>query len=151
VSGFAAVEVTAFAGILGDMLRIGAVVIHVNDARRASEFWSQALGFAYSGGGYSADRTPVLVPAGAGPGAGAGTGADPAADPAGAVAVGLDESDGTHLDLYTDSAAEQRAEVERLISLGASPVDWTYPEDARWVVLADPEGNHFCVINTGRD
>lgn len=124
------------------MLRIGAVVFHVEDARRASEFWSQALGFTYSGGGYSADRTPVLVP----PGEAAG-----AFEAAFEFALALDENDGTHLDLYTDSAAEQRAEVERLISLGASPVDWTYPEDARWVVLADPEGNHFCVINAGRD
>jgi hypothetical protein len=29
--------------------------------------------------------------------------------------------------------------------------DWTYPEGARFVVLADPEGNLCCVINTGRD
>jgi hypothetical protein len=27
-------------------------------------------------------------------------------------------------------------------------VDWTYPENASFVVLADPEGNLFCVVNT---
>ena len=113
------------------MLRVGTVVLNVKDTRRASHFWSQALGYAYQGGGYSEDATTVLVP--------------PAATP---VAMALDEDDRTHLDLHTDSAREQQAEVERLISLGATRVDWTYPEGARFVVLADPEGNHFCVINT---
>jgi acyl-CoA thioester hydrolase len=55
-----------------------------------------------------------------------------------------------HLDLHTDSAQEQQAEVERLVSLGATRVDWAYPDGARFVVLADPEGNLFCVVNTGR-
>lgn len=46
--------------------------------------------------------------------------------------------------------AEQLAEVDRLISLGTSRVDWEYPDDADFVVLADPEGNLFCVIDAGR-
>ena len=37
-------------------------------------------------------------------------------------------------------------EVDRLIALGATRVDWDYPEDADFVVLADTEGNLFCVI-----
>lgn len=32
---------------------------------------------------------------------------------------------------------------------GATRVDWTYPENAHFVVLADTEGNLFCVVNTG--
>jgi len=53
-----------------------------------------------------------------------------------------------HLDLYTDSAAEQAAEVDRLVSLGAELVDWDrYPEDPDFIVLADTEGNRFCVID----
>lgn len=56
-----------------------------------------------------------------------------------------------HLDLYAGDAADQAAEVERLLSLGAQRVDWDrYPEDADFVVLADTEGNRFCVIGTGR-
>ena len=39
-----------------------------------------------------------------------------------------------------------QTEVERLISLGATRVDWDYPEGADFVVLADTEGNLFCVI-----
>ncbi len=54
-----------------------------------------------------------------------------------------------NLDLHTDSEQEQQAEVERLVSLGATRVPWTYPDGARFVVLADPEGNLFCVVNAG--
>jgi len=36
--------------------------------------------------------------------------------------------------------------VGRLIALGAKRAEWTYPEDADFVVLADTEGNLFCVI-----
>jgi Glyoxalase-like domain len=54
-----------------------------------------------------------------------------------------------HLDLYAGDAADQASEVERLVSLGATRVDWDrYPEDPDFVVLADPEGNRFCVIDT---
>ena len=37
-------------------------------------------------------------------------------------------------------------EEDRLIALGVTRVDWDYPEDADFVVLADTEGNLFCVI-----
>jgi glyoxalase superfamily protein len=36
-----------------------------------------------------------------------------------------------------------------LIALGALRVDRTYPPDADFVVLADPDGNLFCVVNAG--
>ena len=53
-----------------------------------------------------------------------------------------------HLDLYTD---DQAGEVERLIGLGASEVEWDRkPPDADFVILADPEGNRFCVIDAAR-
>ena len=52
-----------------------------------------------------------------------------------------------HLDLWVDQEeSDQQTEVERLISLGAKRVDWVYPEGADFVVLADTEGNLFCVI-----
>ncbi len=47
-----------------------------------------------------------------------------------------------HLDLNPD---DQDAEVERLVNLGAARVD-IGQRDVRWVVLADPEGNEFCVL-----
>ncbi len=47
-----------------------------------------------------------------------------------------------HIDLRPD---DQAAEVERLIALGASRIDVGQGE-VSWVVLADPEGNEFCVL-----
>ena len=53
-----------------------------------------------------------------------------------------------HLDLYAD---DQAAEVQRLLGLGATEVHWDKrPADADYVILADPEGNRFCVIDTTR-
>lgn len=108
------------------MLRIGSIVLNVSDLDRASAFWSTALGHTPRPG-----RPEVLTPPG---------GAGPL--------LWLDEDDRTHLDLWTDSAEEQQAEVERLLALGAARVEWEYPDGADFVVLADPEGNLFCVINT---
>ncbi|MGA4958796.1 VOC family protein [Streptomyces lavendulocolor] len=48
-----------------------------------------------------------------------------------------------HLDLAPD---DQDAEVERIIGLGARRVDVGQGDDVTWVVLADPEGNEFCVL-----
>ena len=53
-----------------------------------------------------------------------------------------------HLDLVVDDAAEQAAEIDRLVGLGATRVPWdSYPADLDFVVLADPEGNRFCVVD----
>lgn len=48
-----------------------------------------------------------------------------------------------HMDLFT---YHQKEEVERLISLGATLKEWDYEEDADYIVLNDPDGNAFCVI-----
>lgn len=50
-----------------------------------------------------------------------------------------------HLDLRSD---DQPAEVARLEALGATRVDVGQDTDVPWVVLADPEGNEFCVLST---
>ncbi|GHE33851.1 hypothetical protein GCM10017673_40900 [Streptosporangium violaceochromogenes] len=122
------------------MLSIGTIVLGVADVRRAAVFWSRALHYVPRDGEIEDDWV-VLVPAD-GPGA--------------PLALGLSqtpvqEHPRVHLDLYAGDAADQATEVERLISLGARRVDWDlYPEDADFVVLADTEGNRFCVIDTGR-
>jgi len=67
----------------------------------------------------------------------------------GGPALLLDEGDRMHLDLWAANAAEQHAEVERLLALGATRVDWVYPDGADFVVLADTEGNLFCVVDAG--
>ncbi|MGH7642728.1 MAG: VOC family protein [Candidatus Dormibacteria bacterium] len=50
-----------------------------------------------------------------------------------------------HIDLAPDDCD---SEVARLIALGTSPVDVGQGPDVSWVVLADPEGNEFCVLST---
>jgi hypothetical protein len=50
---------------------------------------------------------------------------------------------------WCGDAADQAAEVERLVALGADRVDWPYPDRPHdFVVLADPDGNRFFVIDT---
>lgn len=116
------------------MMRIGTVVMGTSDVRRAASFWKSALGYV--------EREPleddwvVLVPVdGSGVGLALGRSTAP-----------VQEVPRVHLDLYTD---EQDAEVERLLALGAVRVAWElYPPDPDFVVLADTEGNRFCVIDT---
>ncbi|BAS26757.1 glyoxalase [Limnochorda pilosa] len=45
--------------------------------------------------------------------------------------------------MYT---GDQKGEVERLVGLGARRYPWRYPPDADYVVLEDPDGNLFCVV-----
>ncbi|MGH3389611.1 MAG: VOC family protein [Actinomadura sp.] len=118
------------------MLNIGAVVIGVDDMRRAVDFWSRALNYVPR---VTRDGWTELRPAGDGPGT--------------LLALQLSETPvqdkpRIHLDLFAADAADQAAEVERLVSLGATEVDWdSFPADPDFVVLADPEGNRFCVID----
>ena len=118
------------------MIRLGSVVLGVDDIERAVTFWSQALGYE-----------PVLVDEDgftllrSQSGEGTRVGLQRAETPA-------DEHPRHHLDLVVDDAAEQASEVERLIGLGATRVAWDlYPADPDFVVLADPDGNRFCVVD----
>src|SRR5437588_12954941 len=54
-----------------------------------------------------------------------------------------------HLDLVSESVEHQRQIVDRLIELGAQHIDVGQGSDADHVVLADPEGNEFCVVLRG--
>ncbi|WP_351235033.1 VOC family protein [Streptomyces sp. NPDC002133] len=121
------------------MLRIGSVVLGVSDVPRAAAFWMEALGYVPRDD--AEDDWVVLVPAeGSGPQLSLGLSETP-----------VQERPRVHLNLYAGDAADQAAEVERLVSLGAGRVDWDHcPDDADFIVLADPDGNRFCVIDTGR-
>jgi hypothetical protein len=52
-----------------------------------------------------------------------------------------------HIDL-SPTDRDQGEELERLLSLGARRIDVGQGEDVSWVVLADPEGNEFCLLRT---
>lgn len=103
----------------------------VRDIPRAIDFWAAALDYELRDP--PEDDWAVLVPHAGRPGT--------------QLSLKLTTSDAAHrhhLDLFSD---DQGAEVERLLALGARPVDdWEYEEDADYVVLADPEGNPFCVV-----
>lgn len=123
------------------MLSLGSTVLGVGDMRRATEFWTNALGYEARDEG---DETfVVLVPR------------DGGNEPP-RLSLMLSETPPrerprVHLDLYAGDEADQRREVERLLALGARRVEWdAYPPDADFVVLEDTEGNRFCVIATRR-
>ncbi|MFP5019741.1 VOC family protein [Pseudonocardia phyllosphaerae] len=115
-------------------LHIGSVVVGADDVARAVRFWCAALG--YRPRDEPQHDWAVLT-------------CDEAGRPN--VSIMLTEArpqplPRLHLDLY---ATDQAAEVERLLGLGAVRVDWPrYPENPDFVVLADTEGNLFCVIDT---
>jgi len=115
------------------VLRIGSIVLRVDDLERQTEFWEAALGYVRRD--ETSDDFVLLRPRdGVGPN------------------LSLDLARSTvqlppriHLDLY---AEDQAGEVERLKALGATEVHWDKrPPDADYIILADPEGNRFCVID----
>jgi catechol 2,3-dioxygenase-like lactoylglutathione lyase family enzyme len=117
------------------VLRVGSVVIRVDDLERMVEFWSTALDYVRRDPVEPGADSIVLRPrAGDGPNVTLDRWFAPVQVPP-----------KLHLDLYAD---DQAGEVDRLIALGASRVEWRgLPADADYVILADPEGNRFCVID----
>jgi len=115
------------------MVRIGSIVLRVDDLKRQTDFWTAALDYEPRKGD-SEDFVLLHPRDGVGPN------------------VSLDRVNSTvqvppriHLDLYTE---DQAGEVKRLIKLGATEVHWDKrPPDADYIILADPEGNRFCVVD----
>ena len=56
-----------------------------------------------------------------------------------------------HLDLAPHTSQDREAEIQRLLDLGATPVDVGQGPGVTWTVLADPEGNEFCVLSSRDD
>jgi len=111
----------------------------VEDLGGAVAFWTEALSYRPKREITADDDFMILVPK-------SGTGTHLALDVSESA---VQAHPRVHLDLYAGDAKDQAAEVERLVSLGATRVDWDlYPADPDFVVLADPEGNRFCVIDT---
>jgi predicted enzyme related to lactoylglutathione lyase len=114
-------------------LRVGSIVIRVDDLERQTAFWSAALDYEPRPG---ADDFVLLRPK-------SGAGPNVSLD---AVPATVQVPPKIHLDLYT---TDQAGEVERLKGLGATAVHWDKrPPDADYVILADPEGNRFCVVDS---
>jgi len=112
------------------MLEIGAIVWGVRDLHGAIKFWSEALNYKLSRGP-DVDFA-ILIPK-------EGAGIQLSLN----AAVTSIKPKRHHIDLFT---RDQAKEVERLLNLGAIQVDWKYEHEADYVVLADPDGNTFCVV-----
>jgi predicted enzyme related to lactoylglutathione lyase len=117
------------------MIKVGSIVIRVDDLERQKAFWSAALDYVAREG--DDDTVALLRPRD-------GDGPNVSLD---AVPAPVQVPPRIHLDLY---AEDQTAEVERLLGLGATEIHWDKrPPDADYVILADPEGNRFCVVDAG--
>jgi catechol 2,3-dioxygenase-like lactoylglutathione lyase family enzyme len=117
------------------MLRVGSIVLRVDDLPRQVAFWTAALGYEPRTGD-SDDFVLLRPPDGQGPNLSLDR-----------VPSKVQVPPRIHLDLYTE---DQAGEVERLKTLGATEVHWSKrPADADYVILADPEGNRFCVVDIG--
>jgi predicted enzyme related to lactoylglutathione lyase len=117
------------------MIRVGSIVIRVDDLQRQTEFWTAALDYVPRDD--DSDDFRLLHPRD-------GNGPNVSLD---RVRSTLQTPPRIHLDLY---AEDQAGEVERLKALGATEVHWDKrPADADYVILADPEGNRFCVVDAG--
>jgi Glyoxalase-like domain len=122
------------------------VVVDCHDIVAQSLWWARVLDWRV---GYQAADEVALVP----PEALAGTRTELARDPGPGlvfvpVAEGKSVKNRLHIDLAPPAGADQAAEVRRLEALGARRVDVGQDQDkVTWVVLADPEGNEFCVLS----
>jgi catechol 2,3-dioxygenase-like lactoylglutathione lyase family enzyme len=112
--------------------------LDVHDVERMAAFWSQALGYRIQPGD---DGDAHLLPPDDRPGQ-----LTVWLQPTDAPKVGKNRD---HMDLVADAAendGDVEAEVERLIGLGARRADVGQTGDEGFVVLADPEGNEFCLL-----
>lgn len=113
-------------------LYVGSTVINVSDVERATEFSTAALHYVVR----DADPTFAVL-------------TDPRRRWSN-ISLQLWREPKTarnrlHLDLYSD---DQAAEVRRLEALGATRLEWEYPPDADYIVMADFDDNEFCVIQS---
>ncbi|MGP5165688.1 VOC family protein [Arthrobacter rhombi] len=116
--------------------RLSELVLNCYDPERLSRFWCEVLGYVELG--REGDDIEI------GPEAGFG-------GPAPTIVLALvADAKTAPLRLHLDVNAvdrDQDAELERLLSLGARPADVGQTGAESWHVLADPEGNEFCLLS----
>jgi predicted enzyme related to lactoylglutathione lyase len=118
--------------LTGMALRLHHIVVDAHDLPGLARFWAQALGWRILS---EREREVVIGP-------------DEAA-PVGMCFMPVTEAktvkNRLHLDLTT-GAEDRDAEIARIIALGARTVEIGQTGNESWIVLADPEGNEFCVV-----
>ena len=111
------------------------IVIDADDPPTLARFWGQVLGWPVvdeerglswisASGDYTVRPMVVFVP----------------------VPERKTAKNRVHLDV-NPAGADQAEELERLLALGATRADVGQADDVPWIVLADPEGNEFCLLN----
>jgi hypothetical protein len=122
-------------------------VIDSTDPRALADWWAAALGWQKV---YEADDEVVIVPAHvtdelirSTPWEQVGPGLIFVRVPEGKAAKNR-----LHLDLAPHTSDDRDAEIARLKAMGATEVDVGQGPDVRWTVLADPQGNEFCVLSS---
>ena len=116
--------------------RFTELIVDAADPRQLARFWMAVLGWRPTGRYESELDGAVEI-------------ADPAGSGPSLTFVRVPDAKATKNRLHIDVnpvGCDQAQEVERLIGLGARRVDVGQGDDKTWVVLADPEGNEFCVL-----
>jgi predicted enzyme related to lactoylglutathione lyase len=113
--------------------RLSVVSVDALQPRLVADFWCAVLGWSVT----EEDETGVSI----GPPDGSGPTMDVLAVPDSKTVKNR-----IHFDLRADGTT-QSEELERLLALGARRVDVGQGSDVSWVVLADPEGNEFCLLS----
>jgi Glyoxalase-like domain len=120
--------------------RISELVLDAADPGRLAAFWSDVLGYVELS--REDDGSIEIGPADVGFGG---------PQPTLVISPSGDPPTGKKLPLHIDVNAtdrDQEAELERLLALGARPADVGQTGAESWHVLADPEGNEFCLLHT---
>ena len=113
-------------------VRLHHIVIDAHDLPRLARFWTEALGWKV----LSEREREIII------------GTDENAPVGICLMPVTDEKvvkNRVHLDITT-STEDRDQEIERLLALGAQRADIGQTGKESWTVLADPEGNEFCVI-----
>ncbi|MFC9894938.1 VOC family protein [Nocardia sp. NPDC127579] len=121
--------------------RITQLLIDCADPQKLGDFWREVLGYVELGW---EDGALEIGPAGAGFG-----GPQPTL-----MFLPSTEPKRGKLPLHFDvnpTDRDQEAELARLLAAGARPVDIGQGPEASWHVLADPEGNEFCLLRRAVD
>jgi predicted enzyme related to lactoylglutathione lyase len=113
--------------------RLSVVSVDARQPRLVADFWCAVLGWSVT----EEDDTGVSI----GPPDGSGPTMDVLAVPDSKTVKNR-----IHFDLRADGTT-QSEELERLLALGARRVDVGQGPEVTWVVLADPEGNEFCLLS----
>ena len=127
-------------------LRWYTTVVDCRDHRAQARWWAEVLHWSV---GYEDDDEAVVIP----PWAQEESGRLPFERvPPGLVFVPVPDpktiKNRLHLDLAPHLDDDRDAEIARLVALGARRIDVGQGPDVTWTVLADPEGNEFCVLSS---